>query len=68
LNGDIGPEDLALDASNGNIYFSDASSKFYAKDCGTYGASLIDINDMVVMVVSSNTTPIQKPQRLAFPI
>jgi sugar lactone lactonase YvrE len=32
-------------ASNGNIYFSDASSKFYAKDYGTYGASLLDINE-----------------------
>lgn len=32
-------------ASNGNIYFSDASSKFHAKDHGTYGASLLDINE-----------------------
>jgi len=32
-------------ASNGNIYFSDASSKFHAKDYGTYGASLLDINE-----------------------
>ena len=32
-------------ASNGNVYFSDASSKFHAKDYGTYGASLLDINE-----------------------
>ncbi|MFT5594878.1 MAG: sugar lactone lactonase YvrE [Oceanicoccus sp.] len=32
-------------ASNGNIYFSDASTKFHAKDYGTYGASLLDINE-----------------------
>ena len=32
-------------ASNGNIYFSDASSKFHAKEFGTYGASLLDINE-----------------------
>ena len=32
-------------AKNGNIYFSDASSKFHAKDYGTYGASLLDINE-----------------------
>jgi len=32
-------------ASNGNIYFSDASSKFFAKKYGTYGASLLDINE-----------------------
>jgi sugar lactone lactonase YvrE len=32
-------------ASNGNIYFSDASSKFHAKEYGTYGASLLDINE-----------------------
>lgn len=32
-------------ASNGNIYFSDASTKFHAKDHGTYGASLLDINE-----------------------
>lgn len=32
-------------ASNGNIYFSDASSKFHAKKYGTYGASLLDINE-----------------------
>ncbi len=32
-------------ATNGNIYFSDASSKFHAKDYGTYGASLLDINE-----------------------
>ncbi|GAA6135372.1 SMP-30/gluconolactonase/LRE family protein [Oceaniserpentilla sp. 4NH20-0058] len=29
-------------AANGMIYFSDASSKFVAKDHGTYGASLLD--------------------------
>lgn len=32
-------------ASNGNVYFSDASSKFHAKEYGTYGASLLDINE-----------------------
>jgi sugar lactone lactonase YvrE len=32
-------------ASNGNIYFSDASSKFHAQKYGTYGASLLDINE-----------------------
>jgi sugar lactone lactonase YvrE len=32
-------------AKNGNVYFSDASSKFHAKDHGTYGASLLDINE-----------------------
>lgn len=32
-------------ASNGNIYFSDASSKFAAKKYGTYAASLLDINE-----------------------
>ena len=32
-------------ARNGNIYFSDASSKFHAKKYGTYGASLLDINE-----------------------
>ncbi len=32
-------------ASNGNIYFSDASSKFHAKKYGTYAASLLDINE-----------------------
>lgn len=32
-------------ASNGMIYFSDASSKFHAKEYGTYGASLLDINE-----------------------
>lgn len=32
-------------ASNGNIYFSDASSKFHAEQYGTYGASLLDINE-----------------------
>jgi sugar lactone lactonase YvrE len=32
-------------ASNGNIYFSDASSKFHAKKYGTYGASLLDLNE-----------------------
>jgi sugar lactone lactonase YvrE len=32
-------------ASNGNIYFSDASTKFHAKTYGTYGASLLDINE-----------------------
>lgn len=32
-------------ATNGNIYFSDASSKFHAKKYGTYGASLLDINE-----------------------
>lgn len=32
-------------AKNGNIYFSDASTKFFAKDHGTYGASLLDINE-----------------------
>lgn len=32
-------------ASNGVIYFSDASSKFPAKKYGTYGASLLDINE-----------------------
>lgn len=30
-------------ADNGKIYFSDASSKFVAKDHGTYGASLLDM-------------------------
>lgn len=32
-------------AKNGNIYFSDASTKFFAKEHGTYGASLLDINE-----------------------
>lgn len=32
-------------ASNGIIYFSDASSKFPAKQYGTYEASLLDINE-----------------------
>jgi hypothetical protein len=32
-------------ATNGNVYFSDASSKFHAKEYGTYGASLLDINE-----------------------
>lgn len=32
-------------ASNGNIYFTDASSKFNAKEYGTYAASLLDINE-----------------------
>tara|TARA_B110000196_G_scaffold320126_1_gene340653 strand:- start:5747 stop:6058 length:312 start_codon:yes stop_codon:yes gene_type:complete len=32
-------------ASNGNVYFSDASSKFNSKKYGTYGASLLDINE-----------------------
>lgn len=32
-------------ASNGMIYFSDASAKFPAKKYGTYGASLLDINE-----------------------
>lgn len=32
-------------ASNGMIYFSDASSKFHAKEYGTFGASLLDINE-----------------------
>jgi sugar lactone lactonase YvrE len=32
-------------ASNGNIYFSDASSKFHAQKYSTYGASLLDINE-----------------------
>ena len=32
-------------ASNGKVYFSDASSKFHAKEYGTYGASLLDINE-----------------------
>ena len=32
-------------AANGNVYFSDASSKFHAKEYGTYGASLLDINE-----------------------
>lgn len=32
-------------ASNGVIYFSDASAKFPAKKYGTYGASLLDINE-----------------------
>jgi sugar lactone lactonase YvrE len=32
-------------ASNGNIYFSDASSKFHAKKYGTFSASLLDINE-----------------------
>jgi sugar lactone lactonase YvrE len=32
-------------ASNGNIYFSDASSKFHASVHGTYEASLLDINE-----------------------
>lgn len=30
-------------ASNGKVYFSDASTKFVAKTYGTYGASLLDI-------------------------
>lgn len=32
-------------ASNGKIYFSDASSKFHAEQFGTYEASLLDINE-----------------------
>ncbi len=32
-------------ANNGKVYFSDASSKFHAKEYGTYGASLLDINE-----------------------
>lgn len=32
-------------AANGNIYFSDASSKFHAQVHGTYEASLLDINE-----------------------
>ena len=32
-------------ASNGMIYFSDASTKFRAKDYGVYGASLLDITE-----------------------
>ena len=32
-------------AKNGKIYFSDASTKFYAKKYGTYQASLLDINE-----------------------
>lgn len=32
-------------ATNGKIYFSDASVKFKAKKYGTYGASLLDINE-----------------------
>lgn len=32
-------------ASNGMIYFSDASAKFPAKKYSTYGASLLDINE-----------------------
>ncbi len=32
-------------AKNGNIYFSDASAKFPARQYGTYGASLLDINE-----------------------
>ena len=32
-------------ASNGMIYFSDASNKFPAKKYSTYGASLLDINE-----------------------
>ena len=32
-------------ASNGMIYFSDASTKFHAQAHGTFGASLLDINE-----------------------
>lgn len=32
-------------ASNGFVYFSDASEKFAARDHGTYAASLLDINE-----------------------
>lgn len=32
-------------ASNGKIYFSDASTKFSASEYGTYQASLLDINE-----------------------
>jgi YD repeat-containing protein len=32
-------------AADGRIYFSDASSKFSAKQYGTYGGSLLDINE-----------------------
>jgi len=32
-------------SDNGKIYFSDASTKFHAKKYGTYGASLLDINE-----------------------
>lgn len=32
-------------ADNGKMYFSDASTKFHAKNYGTYGASLLDINE-----------------------
>jgi len=32
-------------SANGKIYFSDASVKFNAKQYGTYGASLLDINE-----------------------
>lgn len=42
---DINYADDVDAASNGKIYFSDASSKFHAKDYGTYGASLLDINE-----------------------
>lgn len=32
-------------AADGKIYFSDASTKFSAKEHGTYGGSLLDINE-----------------------
>ncbi len=32
-------------SDNGKIYLSDASTKFHAKKYGTYGASLLDINE-----------------------
>ncbi len=32
-------------STNGKIYFTDASTKFHAKEYGTYGASLLDINE-----------------------
>lgn len=32
-------------AADGKIYFSDASTKFHAREYGTYGASLLDINE-----------------------
>jgi hypothetical protein len=45
LSRNIGSEDLALDASNGNIYFSNASSTFYTQNYGTYWASFLNINE-----------------------
>lgn len=32
-------------AANGKIYFSDASTKFHAKQYGTFAASMLDINE-----------------------